>query len=146
VGVTIAIILSLMPLLAGAQAPTGSNGAAFPTGSNSAVAPTGSNGAQNCNPSNSICSPLQVTSLCGAFKKGFEAVLTLGTPVAILFIIWSGFRFVLAQGNPTKLANARRNFLYTVAGIAIFLGAWLLTTIIASTINALGGSTIIACN
>jgi len=144
----------LMPVIVAAQAPntTGSFPVANTTGGFGSPNTTGSvnngTGAANCNGVRcSVDNPLgNTTSLCGLLKKLFEAVVAIAIPVAVLFIIWSGFQFVLAQGNPKKLQTARRNFYYTLMGIAIFLGAWLLATIIAATINAVGGANIISCN
>ncbi len=102
--------------------------------------PTPSNGSYSVN------NPLQVTSVCGLLKKILEGAVAVGIPVAVLFIIWSGFRFVLAQGKPKDLQAARRNFYYTVIGIALFVGAWVLAMIIAGTINAIGGANILTCN
>lgn len=135
----------LMPVIAAAQAPntTGGFGSPNTMGSvNSGSSPT-SCGGGTC----SVANPLgSTTSLCGLLKKLFEAVVAIAIPIAVLFIIWSGFQFVLAQGNEKGLQKAKRNFYYTIIGIAIFLGAWLLATIIASTINAIGGANIISCN
>lgn len=80
-------------------------------------------------------------STFAALIKGvLDAALVIGLPVAVLFIVLAGFRFVWARGNATKLADARRNLVYTVIGIAVFFGAWTLATIIESTIRSLGGS------
>lgn len=143
-----------VPMVVGAQAPNGGGNATFNGGGNSVFNGGGnttannSSGRLNCNGTEcSVINPLgSTTSLCGLLKKLFEAVVAIAIPIAVLFIIWSGFQFVLAQGNPKKLQAARRNFYYTLIGIAVFLGAWLLATIIASTVNAIGGGNIISCN
>jgi len=92
-----------------------------------------------------------VNSVCGLIKAVLNAVLQIGIPVAVLFIVWAGFKFVLARGNPTGLTDAKKNLYYTIIGIAIFLGAWLIGQVIANTINNLqqGSSSqvsITACN
>lgn len=67
--------------------------------------------------------------------------------MAVLFIVYAGFKFVLARGKPEELKKARDNFLWTIIGIAIFLGAWLLASVIKNTVNQLGGNqNIISCN
>ena len=136
----------LMPVIAAAQAPNSGGSSPFPNSGGTTV--NNGTGPATCGDGScSVVNPLgSTTSLCGLLKKLFEAVVAIAIPIAVLFIIWSGFQFVLAQGNPKKLAEARRNFYYTLIGIAIFLGAWLLATIIASTINAVGGANIISCN
>lgn len=121
----------------------------FPSGGSSAGFPSGGQApAANC--SGNACSvpnPLSANSFCGLIKNILQAAIAIGIPVAVLFIVYAGFKFVLARGNPEKLAEARMNFLWTVIGIAIFLGAWLLANVVANTVNALGGNqSIISCN
>jgi hypothetical protein len=67
-----------------------------------------------------------------------DAAFIIGLPVAVLFIVLSGARFVFARGNSSKLSEARTTLLYTVIGIGVFFGAWTLAKIIESTIKALG--------
>lgn len=94
-----------------------------------------------------VKNPLGSDSFCGLVKNLLQAAIAVGIPIAVLFIVYAGFKFVLARGNPEKLAEARKNFLWTIIGIAIFLGAWLLASVVANTVNALGGSqNIISCN
>ncbi|MBP9710863.1 MAG: TrbC/VirB2 family protein [Candidatus Pacebacteria bacterium] len=71
-------------------------------------------------------------------KAILDAAFIIGLPVAVLFIVIAGFRFVWARGNPRGLDEAKHNFLYTVIGIGVFFGAWTLAKIIESTISALG--------
>ncbi len=84
--------------------------------------------------------PLKFSSVCGFFKQLFNAVIMLGVPVATLFIVWAGFKFVLARGNAEALKVARKNAAYVAIGIAVFLGAWFLSQIIAATIKAVAPS------
>jgi beta-lactamase regulating signal transducer with metallopeptidase domain len=100
--------------------------------------------------SNSVQNPLGgINSFCGLIKAILSAVIAIGIPIAVLFIVYAGFKFVLAMGNPGKLAEARQNLMYTLIGIGIFLGAWLLALVIANTVNSLGAgssqSQIISC-
>ncbi len=89
--------------------------------------PTGSNGVQN---------PLgSINSFCGLIKALIGAAIQIGIPIAVLFIVYAGLKFVLARGNSEALISARTNFMWTVIGIAIFLGAWLLAMVIANTVN-----------
>lgn len=79
-----------------------------------------------------------INSFCGLIKAILGAVIQIGIPVAVLFIVFAGFKFVLARGNPTELEKAKKNLLYTLIGIGIFLGAWLIAVVIANTVNSLG--------
>ena len=97
-----------------------------------------------------VTNPLGVTSFCGLIKALLGAAIAIGIPVAVLFIVWAGLKFVLARGKPEDLKVAQQNMLWTVIGIGIFLGAWLLAMVIANTVNSLasgsGQSVISSCN
>jgi hypothetical protein len=87
-----------------------------------------------------LSNPLNFYSICGLVKAIFNVILTLGTPIAVLFLVYAGFRFIVARGNPGELQKARTNLVHVILGIAIFLGAWILGQIIASTINSIATS------
>ena len=79
--------------------------------------------------------PIQPDTIQEFIKYVLNIVLTIGVPVIALFIIYSGFLFVKAQGDPGKLKTAKATFLYTVIGAAILLGAWVLAQAIGGTIE-----------
>ena len=90
-----------------------------------------------CDASTGLCNPLKFNSIQG-FVEGFlKAVVYIGFPIAVLFVVYSGFLFVFAQGNSEQLAKAKKNFMWTVVGVALFLGAWALAMIIKGTIAQL---------
>lgn len=66
-------------------------------------------------------------------------VLTIGVPIVALAIIYAGFKFIAAQGNPTKLEEARRTLLYVIIGAGILLAAYVMAEAIVGTINAIRG-------
>lgn len=85
----------------------------------------------------SFPNPIRYSTFMDFVKAILEVVLKIGIPVAAMFIIYSGFLFVKAQGNPEELKRAKSAFTYAVIGTAILLGSWLLATGIESTINSL---------
>ena len=62
-------------------------------------------------------------------------VFQIGAIFSVLAIIYVGFLFVSARGDPEKLVIARRAFLYTVIGIGVLLGAVLIASVIQGTIS-----------
>ena len=85
----------------------------------------------------SFPNPIRYTTFMDFVQAILQVVLKIGIPVAAMFIIYSGFLFVKAQGNPEELKKAKRAFTYAVIGTAILLGSWLLAKGIESTINSL---------
>lgn len=64
-------------------------------------------------------------------------MIRIGTIIVILMLIYCGYKFVAAQGDPTKLQDARRNLLWTVVGALILLGAQAIAIGIEATVTAL---------
>jgi len=61
-------------------------------------------------------------------------VLLIGTPIAVLALIWAGFQYVWAQGNPEKIKKAHKTLMWTFLGITLLFGSWSLSTAISNTI------------
>jgi hypothetical protein len=90
---------------------------------------------------NPLCStPGCTVSILSLFSNLLQAAMYLGVPIAVLFVVLVGFKFVTARGDTAKIAEARRNFLYTVVGIGIFFGATLITEVIINTLRQFGVS------
>ena len=85
--------------------------------------------------------PLKVDTLAAFVQKVLEIVTTIGIPIVAIFIIYSGFLFVKARGNPEELKTAKQTFLWTVVGAAILLGSWILAKAICETVVQLGNTT-----
>ena len=58
-------------------------------------------------------------------------------PIVVLMIVYTGYLFVSAQGNPTKIETARKALIWTVIGALIILGARALALGIQATVNSI---------
>ncbi len=126
------VIAQAPPIPPGGQPPGG--GGSGPGGGGGSSAP--------CIPSsNVICldNPFKTGGNLIDFIKMIinEIVLPLGGVLAVLAFIYTGFKYVLAQGDSAKIQEAHRAFLYTVIGTGILLGAWLITDVLTNTIDKL---------
>ena len=91
-----------------------------------------------CDPaSGKICPPISVTSINDFIKIILQGAIKIGIPIIALAIIYSGFLFVKARGNPEQIKEAKNSLLYTLIGAAILLGAWGIAQLISNTILAL---------
>lgn len=84
-----------------------------------------------------IQNPLKATSLEGFVVLLLNIVVDIGSILAVIFLIYSGFLFVVAQGNEVKLTRAKQAFLWTVIGIFVLLGARAISGIICGSIDQL---------
>ncbi|MDD2730618.1 MAG: pilin [Candidatus Portnoybacteria bacterium] len=63
----------------------------------------------------------------------------IALPFAVLMMIWAGFRFVTAQGQPEAINKAKKNFIWTIAGVALILAANLLVGFVTDFLGGGGG-------
>jgi len=65
-----------------------------------------------------------------------NALLVIAVPIIIFFIIFAGFTYVTAQGNPEKIKTATRSLTYAIIGAVLILGGVALSEIIAGVVNS----------
>ncbi|MCC7160391.1 TrbC/VirB2 family protein [Candidatus Nomurabacteria bacterium] len=86
-----------------------------------------------------ICNPLGTeTTLPEFIQNMLEGVIKIGIPLIVLAVIYCGFLFVFARGNPEEIGKAKDALLYTLIGSAILLGSWAIAEMISATITSLG--------
>ncbi|MCR4275038.1 MAG: TrbC/VirB2 family protein [Candidatus Campbellbacteria bacterium] len=79
-----------------------------------------------------------VTSIPALITIIVTAVKDIGYFVIVFFLIYSGFLFVKARGDPKGITDAKNTFLWTVVGAAVLLGAQILSDVIKNTVTQLG--------
>jgi len=136
--------LFFLPLISFAQgAGPGTPGGAGP--GNPGGAGPGTPGGAGSPSTGTLQNPLNDTSICSLFKDVLHITIQLAIPIIILFLVYAGFKFVVARGNSTKLQEARNNLFYTIIGIGLFLGAWTLASVLVGTINTLQPNSVSSC-
>lgn len=83
-----------------------------------------------------ICNPLANATICSLITGILNAFMIIGAPIAVVFVIIAGAKFVLAMGKPDAIGKARDNLMWTLIGIAIFFGAIVITRVIFNTVSA----------
>lgn len=91
--------------------------------------------ADTCTSGNCLANPLTVKSVSDFVSMMLKVLVMVSLPIISVFIVLSGFKFVLAQGKPDDLKKARTNFMYVILGSLLILGAWVLANIIGSTVS-----------
>ena len=79
-----------------------------------------------------------VSDLPSLIAKLLEFVTRVGAAAVVFMVIYSGFLFVKAQGDPEEIKKAKSTFLWTVVGGVVLLGAATLAALIESTVQGLG--------
>lgn len=87
----------------------------------------------------SLNNPLddEIDSVPVLIEKLIEIVVVIAVPIITVMIIYTGFLFVQARGNPTKIEVAKKALQWTLLGAAIIIGAWTIAQIIGNTVDCL---------
>ena len=80
--------------------------------------------------------PLAFPDITSLLQAILNMVIVISIPIVILFIIYAGFSYVTAQGNPEKLQVANRSLIYGVIGGVIIIGSVAILQIVQNTVNA----------
>jgi len=130
----------IIPTLASAQPQTNNGNPVSQTDNGNPVSQT-DNGGQSTNIKlvNPLGNNTTVKTLPDLVQQILRIVLTVGTPLVAIAIIFTGFQFVAAQGKPEALTNAKKSFLMVIIGAAILLGAYVIAEANVGTINAIRG-------
>lgn len=91
------------------------------------------------NPPLGIVNPLKgVSTLSQLIEAVIGFFLTFGIYLGVFFIVLSGFKFVMARGNTTKLGEAKSMLLWTLIGLGVVLAAKFFAAVIEQTIFNIG--------
>jgi len=63
--------------------------------------------------------------------------MPLASVLVVLAILYSGFKFVIAQGKPKEIEEARSGLLWVLVGALILLGAVGISKALESTVNSI---------
>lgn len=94
----------------------------------------------NCaNGTNCLENPLRFGSIEGFIEGVLRAIVVISIPIIVAFMVFAGFKYIAARGNPGKIGEANKNFMYVIIGTIMILGAWVLATLIGGTVTQLLG-------
>ncbi len=126
----------------GIRCPDGIERPTCPDGSGGNLGSDGSGG-NTTNITTKIENPLgnQIDSIPKFIEAIINIVLVVGIPIVVLAIIYTGFLFVKAQGNPEEITKAKNALLYTLIGATLLLGAFVIANAIGKTVDEIKSST-----
>ncbi len=64
-------------------------------------------------------------------------VMPIAAVAVVMWIIWAGFQYVLAQGKPAEIEKAHQRLLWSLVGGGILLGAAAIAKVVQTTIETL---------
>ena len=81
------------------------------------------------------------TNLETLLNQVLSFVVRIGAIIVIFMLVYVGFLFVTARGEPGKITTARQALLWTIIGALILLGAQVISIGIQATVQALSAGT-----
>ena len=77
-----------------------------------------------------------IGSIEGLLTTILNVLLVIAVPIIVFFIIFAGFKYVTAQGNPEKIKEATRMLTYAIIGGVLILGGAAIAQIIGSVVDS----------
>ena len=110
-----------------------------PTDTGSHAVPQTDTGSHATNPqsgdSYSIINPFDAKTIPELIIKIIDVLLEFAKPIIVLYIMYAGFKFVTAQGNPGEIESARTSLTWAIVGGVIVFAAQAILEIINQTIT-----------
>ena len=84
-----------------------------------------------------VTNPIAAGTFLELLTSILKVLVEIGTPILVIAIVWVGFLFIFARGNPTKLTTAKDAFVWTMIGAAVVIGAKAIAEVITNTVGNL---------
>jgi len=72
-----------------------------------------------------------VTKIETFIKSVIQVLVTLAGLISAGFFVWGGVGYITSSGNPETLDRSKKTILYSAIGLAVVLGAFVLTNIVS---------------
>lgn len=83
-----------------------------------------------------LANPLKVGSIEELLVEILEIAIVIATPIVIFFIIYAGFMYVTARGNPANVEKAHKAITYALIGGVLIIGAVAIGQIIQNLVGS----------
>lgn len=72
-----------------------------------------------------------VSKVQSFIKNIIQIMVTLAGLLATAFFVWGGVGYITSSGNPESLERSKKTIMYSGIGLAITLGAFVLSNIVS---------------
>lgn len=79
--------------------------------------------------------PLEFPSISDLLSAILNVLVVIATPFIVFMIIYAGFMYVTARGNPEQIKTASRALTYAVIGGLVVIGSTAITIIIQNVVG-----------
>lgn len=82
-----------------------------------------------------------VSKIQSFIQNIIQIFVTIAGLVATGFLVYGGFRYITSSGNPEALDGAKKTVMYSAIGLAIVIGAYVISNIVTQVASsAFGGA------
>lgn len=82
-----------------------------------------------------------ITKIETFIKSVIQVLVVLAGLISAGFFVWGGVGYITSSGNPEMLDRSKKTIFYSAIGLAVVLGAFVLTNIIADLATGAFGAT-----
>ena len=87
---------------------------------------------------NKLQNPIKYTNINSFILAIVDVVIQYGALLVVFFIVFSGFKFVTAQGNSEKISEAKKMLTWVIVGAFVLLGVYVIRAAVCGTLAQLG--------
>ncbi len=89
-------------------------------------------------PNGTLAAPTGIQHLQGdlpdtgkkVFQTGIDLLFYLAAFLAVVMVVISGIQWITSGGDPGKIASAKRRLLYSIIGLIVVAGAFLILNVL----------------
>ncbi len=81
-----------------------------------------------------------VSQIQSFIESVIQVMITIAGLISVGFFIWGGYGYMTSSGNPEKLDQSKKTVIYSAFGLAIVLGAFVLSSIVTQLATAAFGT------
>lgn len=72
-----------------------------------------------------------VSQIVSFIQSVVQVLITLAGTISVGFIVWGGIGYITSSGHPDNLEKSKKTIFYAAVGLAVVLGAFVLSGIIS---------------
>ncbi|MFA4846220.1 MAG: pilin [Patescibacteria group bacterium] len=76
-----------------------------------------------------------VSKVTNFMTNVIQILVTVAGLLAVIFFVVGGIGYITSSGNPEKLDSSKKTLVYSAIGLAITIGAFVLTNIVSGVAN-----------
>lgn len=88
-----------------------------------------------------LCNPTTYSTIDALLLAVVGVVVQYGLILIVFFLVLAGFKFVVAQGNPEKINDAKKMLVWVIVGAFVLIGVYVIRAAVCGTVDKIRGVT-----